>query len=71
MILDLFPEAARRPRIVRMHVVDAGHSMIKFRCARCGHETGWIPDTMTLTESKRGLPCPRCNAPAPGARMAA
>ncbi len=71
MILDLFPAAPRRPRIVRMHVADAGSGMIWFRCERCGHDTGWIPDTMTVTENKRGMPCPRCNAPAPAASLAA
>ncbi len=71
MILDLFPSAPRRPRIVRMHVEDAGSGMIWFRCDRCGHDTGWIPDTMTISENKRGMPCPRCNAPAPGAQVAA
>lgn len=50
-----------RPRIVRMHVADAGHGMIHFRCKRCGHDTGWIVDRWTVTEGNRGIPCPTCN----------
>lgn len=55
----LFP-AERRPPRVLMHVMDAGDVGVQFRCARCGHETGWISG-LTVTKAKRGLPCPDCN----------
>jgi hypothetical protein len=55
----------RQPRIVRMHVTDAGHGFggkaIRFECNKCGHDTGWIADEWTITENRRGLPCPKCN----------
>ncbi|HSV28619.1 MAG TPA: hypothetical protein VLL76_03645 [Candidatus Omnitrophota bacterium] len=59
---DLFPDAPRRPRRVLMHVMDAGSGMIEFACRRCGHNTGWIRDDRTVTENRRGRPCPKCNA---------
>lgn len=61
---DLFPAAPRRAPIKRMHVADAGCDAIKFKC-RCGHDTGWIiwnRREITVSEAKRGLPCPKCNA---------
>lgn len=63
---NLFPDAHRRPRRVLMHVVDAGHRPcggkgIQFRCGKCGHDTGWIPDNKTVSENRRGRPCPMCN----------
>lgn len=53
-------------RTVRMRVIDAGHlpggaKGIQFECSRCGHDTGWIADEGTISENKRGLPCPSCN----------
>ncbi|MDQ0510918.1 hypothetical protein [Ancylobacter amanitiformis] len=55
-----------------MHAVDAGHAPGlmpgwrtsmggHFRCRRCGHDDGWSFD-MTVSEIRRGLPCPTCNA---------
>jgi DNA-directed RNA polymerase subunit RPC12/RpoP len=63
---DLFPTVPKRARLVRMHVEDSGHLPggspgIRFRCRRCGHDTGWIPDTASVSENKRGRPCPYCN----------
>lgn len=63
---DLFPNAPRSPRKVRMRVMDAGHlphgvKGIEFECKKCGHNTGWIEDIWTVTENRRGLPCPKCN----------
>jgi hypothetical protein len=58
---DLFPEAPRRPRRVMMHVVDAGDRCIHFRCAACGHDTGWIAWDNSVRRAKRGMPCPICN----------
>lgn len=50
-----------RPRRVMMRVVDAGDEVIQFRCHACGHDTGWLVDTKTVTENRRGMPCPKCN----------
>lgn len=61
---ELFQSLPRAPRLVRMKVVDAGDKVIHFRCHKCGHDTGWIRDVWTLTENKRGLPCPKCNTEA-------
>ena len=53
--------------VKRMRVADAGHLTIgtkgiRFTCPHCGHDTGWIEDRRTISENKRGLPCPCCNA---------
>lgn len=71
--LDLFPSdpKPRTPRVVRMHMVDAGEAPGRmsgwktaqgahFKCCRCGHDDDWTFD-LTITEIKRGLPCPKCN----------
>ena len=60
-------ERQRARPMKRMRVVDAGHlpggaKGIRFECRRCGHDTGWIPDEWTVSENRRGLPCPQCNA---------
>lgn len=69
---DLFPDAPRRPKIVRMHVTDAGDGgcgmdggafIACFKCKRCGHAVEWVK-VQSVTEAKRGLPCPKCNPPA-------
>lgn len=57
----------RTPPVKRMRVSDAGlsgsgHKVIKFTCPHCGHCTGWIKDEWTLTENRRGQPCPSCNS---------
>jgi DNA-directed RNA polymerase subunit RPC12/RpoP len=57
---NLFGGLPRAPRILRMHVIDAGEGVAKFRCARCGYSSGWV-SVRTVTEGKRGIPCPRCN----------
>jgi len=59
-------EKPRQPRLKRMRVADAGHlpggsKGIRFECPQCGHDTDWIPDAWTISENKRGLPCPKCN----------
>lgn len=68
---DLFPNAARhrqKPRVLG-HVIDAGdgcggsdsdrNHWARLRC-RKGHE--WeVFNGHTITELKRGLPCPTCN----------
>lgn len=61
---DLLFDNSSLPRsapIRRMHVKDAGSGMIRFECSHCGHDTGWIEDTRTVSENKRGLPCQSCN----------
>ena len=60
--LKFFDFLPKKPRRKLMHVSDAGDGLIQFRCHRCGHDTGWIEDTKTVTENKRGIPCPKCNA---------
>jgi len=58
---------ARPPRQMRgrlMHVCDAGPGegrgcVVMMRCQRCGHQSGWLLFD-TVTEAKRGLPCPKC-----------
>lgn len=58
---DMFEKLPRRKARVLMHVADAGQDMIRFECYVCGHDTGWIPDEITITDAKRGIPCPECN----------
>lgn len=68
---DLFPDAPRhrqKPRVLG-HVIDAGNGCggtepgrnhwAQLRC-RNGH-TWQIFNGHTVTELKRGLPCPECN----------
>ena len=64
----LFEKAAlpKAAPVKRMRVADAGEMTggkkgIIFVCSHCGHDTGWIEDLLTISENKRGLPCPRCN----------
>lgn len=62
MTPDLFPGTKplrARPRVL-MHVSDAGDCIAKYRCAKCGAESGWLPFA-TITEAKRGIPCEACN----------
>ncbi|MCG7574888.1 hypothetical protein MHM39_15050 [Phaeobacter sp. CNT1-3] len=63
MTVLLFDKAAlpRTARVKRMHVADAGCGMIRFHCPHCGHDTGLIQDTHTVSENKPGLPCTECN----------
>ena len=51
----------KAPPVKRMHVADAGDGCIRFVCGHCGHDTYWITDDQTVSENKRGRPCPRCN----------
>ncbi len=62
---DMFPSAPRRPRRWMMHVADAGHSAVQFKCGRCGHDSGRLKydEDDSVSKLKRGLPCPKCNAP--------
>lgn len=51
-------------RIQRMHVCDAGAGeqkpIAQFQCRKCGLQSEWMTFD-TVTEAKRGIPCPRCN----------
>lgn len=58
----LFPETKpprKKPRKL-MHVSDAGDGVL-MECAHCGYNSGWFHTDKTVTELKRGLPCPECN----------
>ena len=59
-------QSPRSKNIKRMHVRDAGNhpcggKVIEFQCKHCKYNTGWIKDSKTITENKKGLPCPKCN----------
>ena len=70
---DLFGPVLKMPRRVMMHATDTGHApgMMPgwstdlggyFECPKCGHDAGWLFN-MQVSEIRRGLPCPQCNAP--------
>jgi DNA-directed RNA polymerase subunit RPC12/RpoP len=60
---DLFDKPPRKPRRVLARVADAGTGedgqVVYFVCARCKWAE-WMR-ARTVTEAKRGYPCPRCN----------
>lgn len=39
---------------------DGTGAMVRMNCKRCGHESDWLY-FQTVTEAKRGMPCPVCN----------
>lgn len=68
---DLFGPRPRSPSVVRMHAVDVGQAPgmlpgwrtatgADFTCRRCGHQAGWLFN-LTISEIRRGVPCPMCN----------
>lgn len=59
---QLFPSPPV-PRIKRMHVDDAGQGIAQFKCRICGHVSDWL-QIESVTEAKRGIPCPNCNGSA-------
>lgn len=68
-LFDMPPKPRRKPRKL-MHVYDAGDCgfdagkvSVRFRCDRCGHKTDW--QFHMMSEAKRGIPCPTCNAKVP------
>ena len=69
MFAELKPPRARPKRL--MHVCDSagscdeegGGAMVRMWCLRCSHETEWLTFP-TVTEAKRGIPCPKCNGEA-------
>lgn len=64
-LFDAEQAPRRKPRVM-MHVVDAGEGfdrpLVELQCRRCGHNTGWVP-MRTVSEDRRGRPCPKCNQP--------
>lgn len=65
--LDLFPKPPRKAPRVLMHVIDAGNSCdadfpmwVKVKCKKCGDEAEYVHQT--ISEVKRGIACPNCNA---------
>lgn len=56
------PRKPRAKRRVLMHEADCGGL---FECQKC-NLTAPIPDGMTDSARKRGVPCPRCNQDQPG-----
>ena len=66
---DMFSEL-KPPRLKPrklMHVCDASHddfddglASVRMNCMICDHTTDWL--AMSVTEAKRGIPCPNCNA---------
>lgn len=70
MVNDLFPETKpprAKPRVMA-HVFDAGCSceteLARFECKRCGWQSDWL-SVASISEGKRGVPCPKCNQGAP------
>ncbi len=69
-MMDLFGEKPRRPRLWRMHVIDAGDCegdplyqvIARFQCHRCNAQTDWMK-VENVTTAKRGIPCEACNKP--------
>jgi len=68
MTQDMFSSTGIRPRRsprIMMKMIDVGQDnsgpVIIFECSKCGHSTGWIKDDQSVTQNKRGKPCPICN----------
>lgn len=63
MFAELKPPKAKPRKL--MHVCDASHddfddkATVRLNCARCDYITDWL--AMSVTEAKRGIPCPQCN----------
>lgn len=59
--LDLIGKPKRRSPRVLMYVSDAGDRYIQFTCFKCGFLDRYHGYIGTVSENKRGRPCPRCN----------
>jgi DNA-directed RNA polymerase subunit RPC12/RpoP len=57
---QLFDKPPPTPRRILAHVEDAGQDMAFFVCHRCGW-ADWLR-ARTVSEAKRGVPCPTCNS---------
>ena len=67
------PTRIKRAHVMDAGALESGGAGVRFRYARCGWESEWRrywakdmrclrPDgVMSLTEAKRGIPCPNCN----------
>lgn len=62
----------RKPRKWLMHFYDVGPSpyvsesgkeafYVHWKCKRCGHDDDWSHFEGTVSDVKRGIPCPKCN----------
>lgn len=60
---------SQKPRLKRMHVIDAGPGEsiednmwcnVRMACSRCGLETSWF-QVPNISAGRLGIPCPRCN----------
>lgn len=61
---ELLEKPKRQTRGQLMHVCDASDAsglICEMLCRKCGHRTDWLRFD-TVTEAKRGIPCPKCNA---------
>lgn len=57
-LLDLPPITRRK----LAHVTDCGDNVIEYTCFHCGWCSGWVERTRTISEDRKGVPCPKCNA---------
>jgi hypothetical protein len=61
---EMFERPPRKTRGQLMHVCDAGAGedkpVVQFECRKCHFQSDWYQFD-TVTEAKRGIPCPRCN----------
>jgi hypothetical protein len=68
---ELLERPKRKTRGQIMHVCDAGcgegKPVVQFQCPKCEYQSDWFTFD-TVTEARRGLPCPRC-AMAPAERQ--
>ncbi len=65
----LFDKLPRSPRIIRMHVIDAGigcgdaepgEQYVRYKCETCNAESDW-EYAASISEARRGKPCHNCN----------
>ena len=60
---ELLERPKRKTRGQLMHVCDAGcgeeKPIVQFQCPKCEYQSDWF-EFDTVTEAKRGLPCPKC-----------
>lgn len=47
---------------VLMHVIDAGCGTVCLECPKCKHEVDVEDCKYSITEFKKGIPCPKCNS---------
>ena len=50
-----------KPHVIA-HMIDAGADVTRFRCKKCGWDSGWTyNDGATVSQIKSGIPCAKCN----------